>query len=171
MIPNTIGAQRGAAALVPASAHRSPGARGVLRPDSRFINKPCAAQSVDIDVMERRELVRRLVLNSICGDFENVDQIILRDVTRAGSRFEMTIERSDIVDALKGLIEDGFAKAYRLSGSMGPDPFAGELPGMPSMDIVEENFQTYFYITKKGMDFHLADKSWWLFDDEAEMPE
>jgi hypothetical protein len=121
--------------------------------------------------MERRELIRRLVLNSICDDFENVDQIILRDVTRDGSRFGLTIERSDIVDALKGLIEDGFAKAYRLFGGMGPDPFAGELPGMPSMDIVEENFQTYFYIIKKGMDFHLADDSWWPFDDEAEMPE
>jgi hypothetical protein len=54
---------------------------------------------------------------------------------------------------------------------MDPDPFAGELPGMPSMDIVEENFQTYFYITKKGMDFHLADDSWWPSDDEAQMPE
>ena len=120
--------------------------------------------------MEPRELIRRLVLKSICDDFENVDQIILRDVSRDASRFGLTIERSDIVDALKGLIEDGFAKAYRLSGSMGADPFAGELPDMPSMDMVEENFQTYFYITNNGMDFYLADNSWWPFDDEAEMP-
>jgi len=129
-----------------------------------------AAQSVDIDVMERRELIRRLVLNSICDDFENVDQIILRDVTRDGSKFGLTIERSDIVDALKGLIEDGLAKAYLLLGTMGPDPFAGELPGMPPLDVVEENFQTYFYITKKGMDYHLADDSWWPFEDDAETP-
>ena len=128
------------------------------------------AQSVDIDVMERRELIRRLVLNSICDDFENVDQIILRDVTRDGSKFGLTIERSDIVDALKGLIEDGLAKAYLLLGNMGPDPFAGELPGMPPLDVVEENFQTYFYITKKGMDYHLADDSWWPFEDDAETP-
>jgi hypothetical protein len=53
---------------------------------------------------------------------------------------------------------------------MGPDPFAGELPGMPPLDVVEENFQTYFYITKKGMDFHLADDSWYPFEDEAETP-
>jgi hypothetical protein len=120
--------------------------------------------------MERRQLIRRLVLNSICDDFENVDQVILRDVTRDGSKFGLTIERSDIVDALKGLIEHGLAKAYLLSGTMGPDPFAGELPGMPALDVVEEDFQTYFYITKNGMDFHLADDSWWPFDDEAEPP-
>jgi hypothetical protein len=121
--------------------------------------------------MERRELLRRLVLDSICDDFENVDQIILQDVARAGSKLGLTIERSDIVDALEGLIEDGLAKAYLLSATMGPDPFAGELPGMPPMDVVEEYFQTYFYITKKGMDFHLADDTWWPFDDEAESPQ
>ncbi len=116
--------------------------------------------------MERRELIRRLVLNSICDDFENVDQIILRDVTRDGSKFGLTVERSDIVDALKELINDGLAKAYLLSSTEGQNPFAGELPGMPSLDVVEENFQTYFYITKKGMDFHLADDTWWPFEEE-----
>ncbi len=84
----------------------------------------------------------------------------------------MTIERPDIVEALKGPIEDGLAKAYLLSGTMGPDPFAGELPGMPALEVVEEDFQTYFYITKKGMDFYLADDSWWPLgdDDEDETP-
>jgi hypothetical protein len=75
--------------------------------------------------MERRELIWPLVLNSICDDFENVDQIILRD------------------------------------GS----PFGGELPGLPALDVAEEDFQTHFYTTKKGIDFHLADDSWWPFDD------
>jgi hypothetical protein len=121
--------------------------------------------------MERREHIRRLVLNSISDDFENVDQIILRDVTRDGSKCGLTIERPDIVAALEGLIEDGLAKAYLLSGAMGRDPFAGELPGMPSLDVVEENFETYFYITKKGMDFHLADNTWRPLADEDETPE
>ncbi|MBL8291645.1 MAG: hypothetical protein JNN08_07410 [Bryobacterales bacterium] len=124
-----------------------------------------------MDSVERRELIRRLVLDSICDDFENVDQIILREVTRDGSRLGLTIERSDIVDALESLIEDGLAKAYLLSGTTGPDPFAGELPGMPPLDVVEEDFQTYFYITKKGRDFHLADDTWWPFEDEAETPQ
>ncbi|MDX2178805.1 MAG: hypothetical protein SFV18_04370 [Bryobacteraceae bacterium] len=120
--------------------------------------------------MERRDLIRRLVLNSISDDFENVDQCILHDVARNGSKFELTIERSDIADALKELIDDGLAKAYLLSGDMGPDPCAGELPGMPPLDVVEKDFQTYFYITKKGMDVHLADTSWWPFHDEGEVP-
>ncbi len=115
--------------------------------------------------MERLDLIRRLVLDSISDDFENVDQIILRDVTRDGARFGLAIERSDIVDALDRLIKDGLAKAYILSGKM-RDPFAGELPGMPSLDILEHDFQTYFYITKKGKDFHLADDSWWPFEDD-----
>lgn len=51
--------------------------------------------------MERRELIRRLVLNSICDDFENVDQSILPDVARHGSKFGLTIVRSEIVDTLK----------------------------------------------------------------------
>jgi hypothetical protein len=72
-----------------------------------------------------------LSLSSICDDFENVDQMILGDVTSHGSKFGLMIERSDIVEALKGLIEDGLAKAYLLSVTMGRDPFAGELPGMP----------------------------------------
>lgn len=114
--------------------------------------------------MERRELIRRLVLNSICDDFENVDQTILRDVASNGSRFGLTVERPDVVDALEGLIADGLAKAYLLSGKI-HDPFDGELPGLPPMGTVEEDFRTYFYITKKGMELHLADDTWWPFED------
>ena len=109
--------------------------------------------------MERLEVVRRLVLNSICDDFENVDQTILRDVHRETSKFGLTIERAEIIDALQSLVEDGFAKAYLLTGTMGADPFAGELPGMPALDVVEKDFQMYFYITKRGMDFHLSQEA------------
>jgi hypothetical protein len=119
--------------------------------------------------MERRELIRRLVLNSISDDFENVDQVILGDVTRDGSRFGLTIDRTDVVDALKRLIDDGLAKAYLLSPGI-RDPFSGELPAMPPLDVVEENFETYFYITKKGTEFHLADHSWWPPEDEDAAP-
>jgi hypothetical protein len=115
--------------------------------------------------MVRRELIRRLVLDSICDDFENVDQVILRDVTRDGAKLGLTIGRSDVVTALTELIEYGLAKAYLLSGTV-RDPFAGELPGMPALDVVEEYFATYFYITAKGMEFHRADDSWWPYDDD-----
>jgi hypothetical protein len=101
--------------------------------------------------MERLELIRLLVLRSVSDDFENVDQTILRDAAREGARFGLTVERCDVVDALKTLLEDGLAKAYLLTPTMGPDPFAGEIPGMPSLDVIEEYFETFFYITKKGI--------------------
>jgi hypothetical protein len=118
--------------------------------------------------MTRSEFVRLLVLNSICDDFENVDQIILPDVARTGARCGLTIERSEVVGALASLIADGLAKAYILPGPE-RSPFSGELPGMPPMDEVEENFKTYFYITKKGMDLHLSDREWFPLDDEGEL--
>jgi hypothetical protein len=109
--------------------------------------------------MIRSGFVRRLVLNSICDDFENVDQVILRDVAETAAKCGLTIERSEVVDALAGLIEDGLAKAYLLPGT-GRDPFSGELDGMPPMDVIEEGFKAYFYITKKGMNLHLSDDTW-----------
>jgi hypothetical protein len=114
--------------------------------------------------MHRIELIRRMVLNAIGDDYENVDQVILRDVAGDGAKLGLTIARSEIVDALAELIADGLAKAYLLSSR---EPYSTELQGMPSLDVVEENFTTYFYITKKGMDLHLSDDTWWPFDDEG----
>jgi hypothetical protein len=39
---------------------------------------------------------------------------------------------------------------------------------MPPMDVIEEG-RIYFYITKKGMDLHLSDDTWWPFDDEGKL--
>jgi hypothetical protein len=105
--------------------------------------------------MLRSEFVRRLVLNSICDDFENVDQIILRDVAETAAKSGFTVDRAEVVNALTGLVEEGLAKAYILPGS-GRNPLSGELSGMPPMDAVEEDFKTYFYITKKGLELHLS---------------
>jgi hypothetical protein len=118
--------------------------------------------------LSRSEFVRRLVLNSICDDFENVDQVILRDVAEGGAKCGLTIERPEVVEALAGLIEVGLAKAYILSG-YSKDPFSGELPGMPPMGVVEEYFKTYFYITKKGLDQHSLHRTdgTWPFGDLA----
>jgi len=35
---------------------------------------------------------------------------------------------------------------------------------MPTLGVVGEDFKTYFYITKNGVDFHLSDDTWWPFD-------
>jgi hypothetical protein len=62
----------------------------------------------------------------------------------------LTIERSEIVNALAGLIEDELAKA---SGE--------EFRVMPPMDLIEDDdenfFKTYFEITTTGMVLHLYD--------------
>lgn len=100
--------------------------------------------------MNRTEFVRRLALMEISDDFENVDQVILRHVAERGSRCGLKIARSEIVDALAGLIEDGLAKAYDLSAAGTKDPFSTEIQGMPEINLVEENFKTYFYITRRG---------------------
>lgn len=104
-----------------------------------------------------------MVLNEISDDYENVDQIILPHIARDCAKLGWMIERSEIVQALAGLIEDGLAKAYLLS-SKAP---ATELPGMQKIDKVEDDFRTYFHITKKGMDRHLSDECDWPFDDDG----
>jgi hypothetical protein len=115
--------------------------------------------------LSRGEFVRRLVLNSICDDYENVDQVILQDVAESAAKCGLTVQRPEVVEALAALVEDGLAKAYILDAySTDASP---ELPGMPPMDVVEEYFKTYFYITKKGMDLHLSDDTWWPFDDKG----
>jgi hypothetical protein len=115
--------------------------------------------------MNWSELIRLMVLNSICDDYENVDQIILPEVAKDCAKLGFAVERSEIVKALGELIEDGMARGYLLSPR---EPCCTELQGMPPLDIVEEYFKTYFYITKKGMDFHLSDDTWWPFDDDGE---
>lgn len=113
--------------------------------------------------MDRARLVRSLVLDSTADDYENVDQVILRDVSKMCARFGFTVERSEVVDALAGLIRDGLAKAYRLS----PFEDGTELDGMPDISVAEKSFRIYFYITPKGREVHEADDFYWPSDDDG----
>jgi hypothetical protein len=117
--------------------------------------------------MNRTELVRLLILDTICDDFENVDQVILHEVAEVGHKCGLTIERPEIVQALRGLVDDGLAKAYDLTRLTRRDPFSGELPAMPPLDVAEEYFRTYFYITEKGKELH-ADDAWWPFEADGD---
>jgi hypothetical protein len=116
----------------------------------------------------RAEFVRRLVLGKICDDYENVDQIILRDVAEDGAKCGLVIERSEVVDALAKLIAQGLAKAYLLSGT---EPFSVELKDMPLLEAVEEDFKTYFLATETGIKFHVSDDKWWPLRDEGGGPD
>ena len=40
---------------------------------------------------------------------------------------------------------------------------------MPPLDVLEEHFRTYFYVTDKGVEFHEADATWWPFDDDGSL--
>jgi len=99
----------------------------------------------------------------MCDDYENIDQIILPAVAKDCTRLGFSVERSEIVRAVGELVRDGLVKAYLLSRW---EPFTTELPGMPPVDVVEEDFKTYFYPTGKGMNFHLSDDTWLPFDDD-----
>jgi hypothetical protein len=89
-----------------------------------------------------------------------------RYVVEQFAKLGMAIERSEIVSVLGGLIQDGLAKAYLLSGT---EPYSTELHGMPPLDLVEEDFKTYFYITKKGVAVLLSDRINWPFDAEGDV--
>jgi hypothetical protein len=114
--------------------------------------------------MMRSEFVQRLILNSMCDDFENVDQVILRDVAGVAAKCGLTVERPEVVENLRALVEAGLAKAYDLFRGI-KDPFSGELQRMPPLDTPEEDFRTYFYPTQKGMELHKSDGTWWPLDD------
>jgi hypothetical protein len=64
--------------------------------------------------MMRPEFVQRLILNSMCDDFENVDQVILRNVAGVAAKCGLTVERPEVVENLRALVEAGLAKAYDL---------------------------------------------------------
>lgn len=113
--------------------------------------------------VDHGEFVRRAVLASICDDYENVDQVILRQVAEEGSKQGIAVDRSEIVSALAALIEGGLAKAYTLSCT---EPFSVELGGMPELDVIEMDFATYFLATKKGVELHLADYPCWRSEDD-----
>ena len=115
--------------------------------------------------MTRAEFLRLMVLNEICDDFENVDQIILPNVAASAGKLRLLVERADILESLRGLVGDGLVRAYDLSNCR--DPFSGELDGMPSLEVVEEHFRTYFYATEKGKDLQNSDNSWWPFDEDG----
>lgn len=108
--------------------------------------------------MGRKKLVRLVVLNAICDDYENLDQTILPTVVRDAAECGVErVDRAEVVTALTSLVVDGLAEAFTLSPH---ESFSVCMEGVPSLEVVEEDFRTYFLITKKGMDLHLSDDEW-----------
>lgn len=112
--------------------------------------------------MTRDEFIRRLVLDQICDDYENVDQTILGQVSEDGARCGLTIKRTEVIAALEKLIALGLVRAYDLSCRPG---CSAELDGMPGIMTIEEDFRTYFLATDEGIELQLSDDTWWPFNE------
>ncbi len=110
----------------------------------------------------RRELVQRLVLNSICDDYENLVVSIKPAIDRDARDCGIEISELEIVDALRNLVDLGWAKAYRLGGKN-----AVEFDQMPTIDEMRDFYGAWFHITDAGMKVQLADYGGWPFDDEG----
>jgi len=40
---------------------------------------------------------------------------------------------------------------------------------MPPLDVIEEDFETYFLVTKRGIELQQSDNTSWPFDDDGEL--
>jgi hypothetical protein len=114
----------------------------------------------------RSELVRRLVLNEICDDYENLAVSIEMPVKEWGGRCGLFVEKEEIVQALKELVELGWAKAYRFVRSSGPPE---EIDRFPTIEDMEDPYGAWFYRTAEGLKAQLAEWDPWPFDEENEL--
>ncbi len=81
--------------------------------------------------MTREEFVQRLIMNSMSDDFENVDRVIFRDVAGVAAARGLTVERPEVVQNLRELVEGELVHANDLSATTG-DPFTAALDKAPA---------------------------------------
>jgi hypothetical protein len=91
------------------------------------------------------------VLNEIADDYENLHQIT-KQVTPLGSACGLTIETSEILQALRDLTTANLARAYRF---VPPSNATEEILGMPPTDEigspdVSRREDVFFLVTEKG---------------------
>jgi hypothetical protein len=85
--------------------------------------------------------LEEMVLDAIANDFEDLSQIV-RDVTEFGLGEKVAVERADVIFALCGLMQKGFADGYRLAGEESPRPVR-----IADWGSLEE---LYFFRTDRG---------------------
>jgi hypothetical protein len=88
-----------------------------------------------------KRIVRDYALRSISDDYENAERIF-GDVGRWCADSGIEPNREAILAALQGLIQQGYAQAYRFE-----PPFKEAIPTGYSAEIVDE---LWFYVTSKG---------------------
>jgi hypothetical protein len=112
----------------------------------------------------RSELVRMLVLNEICDDYENLAVSIEMPIKERGGRCGLYIEKEEIVEALTELFDLGWAKAYHLDGER-----TTVFKTMPSLTEMEDFSGAWFYRTEEGLRAQLENWEPWPFDDDDEL--
>jgi len=97
------------------------------------------------------------VLDVIADDYENLEQI-RKEVNSFGARSGLTIGSDEILEGLISLIEDGLAKAYRLSQTEPVEAIEGQPPPAAMEDY-------YFWVTKKGRELQTSEYEDWPFEE------
>lgn len=115
--------------------------------------------------MNRADLIRRFVLNEICDDFEDIERIE-GPIDEIGPACGLTITHDDIIQALRELIELGYAKAWDLSRL----PDAPQDYGTPPREEIEP-MNPCFARTDEGIAFHKASPTSGMFDGDWLAPE
>ena len=111
--------------------------------------------------MTRGELLRLLILEDVCDDYEEIEHIT-GSVTVLAQKCGINVTRDEIVQELMNPIDAALVKAYRLFSSRRP---AEAFDGRPPLTELEESGgYTYFLITENGMKVHLANDHRWRFD-------
>ncbi len=99
--------------------------------------------------MTRAELIRLFVLDSFCDDYEDIEQIT-KSIDRNSHDCGMTISHDEIIQALRELVEIGYAKAWDF------DPREREKPeqyaGLPSTEEIAAG--ACFKGTPEGLEFY-----------------
>jgi hypothetical protein len=108
-------------------------------------------------------LVRMLTLNEMSDDYENLAVSLEMPLLQMGREAGFAIERSDIVEALKELVELGWAKAWHLTSAA-----AEEFDHLPSLEEMEDFYGAWFHITDAGRKAQ-NEYDAWPFDDEGEI--
>jgi hypothetical protein len=113
--------------------------------------------------MSRRELISLLILDVIADDYENLAKIV-EELNGFASRCGLSLEHSEVSDALRGLIDAGLAKPYRLSQTH------EDVDREVRPNEVTELSDYYFWITDKGRLLHERD-DWWPFNEQGLLKE
>jgi len=110
--------------------------------------------------MTRHEFILRLVLNRMVDDDECIEQIApaMEDAKRCG----LSLSHQELLDALRELIEKGYAKARDYEPRKREPP--KEYPGLPPVEDLEPN-QVCFLATREGLDFRGAHLPLWAPGD------